>query len=111
MTASPFTCVLDARAKLGECPTWSVAEQALYWVDIDAPALNRYDPSTGAKPDRLTWALCLTVKSVELDDAASPAAQVGVAVERACRPFATGSSRAERATPTEVVQRVRSGQW
>ena len=24
--------VLDARALLGECPLWSVAEQALYWV-------------------------------------------------------------------------------
>ncbi|MFO1162038.1 MAG: hypothetical protein U1E60_24590 [Reyranellaceae bacterium] len=69
------------------------------------------DPSADAQPNRMAWAFCLTVKSVELDDAASPAAQVGVAVERACRPFATGSSRAERATPTEVVQRVRSGQW
>ncbi len=48
MTASPFTCVVDARATVGECPTWSIAEQALYWADIDAPALNRYDPSTGA---------------------------------------------------------------
>ncbi|HEY2818608.1 MAG TPA: SMP-30/gluconolactonase/LRE family protein [Casimicrobiaceae bacterium] len=45
--ASPFTCVLDARAKLGECPVWSGAEQALYWVDINAPALNRFDPATG----------------------------------------------------------------
>jgi sugar lactone lactonase YvrE len=49
MTAppSPFTCVLDARALLGECPVWSAAEGVLYWVDIDAPALNRFDPATG----------------------------------------------------------------
>jgi sugar lactone lactonase YvrE len=48
MTApSPFTCVLDVRASLGECPQWSVAEQALYWVDIHAPSLNRFDPATG----------------------------------------------------------------
>jgi sugar lactone lactonase YvrE len=48
MTApSPFTCVLDVRASLGECPQWSVAEQALYWVDINAPSLNRFDPATG----------------------------------------------------------------
>jgi sugar lactone lactonase YvrE len=39
--------VLDARASLGECPVWSVAEQALYWVDINAPTLNRFDPATG----------------------------------------------------------------
>ena len=45
--ASPFRCVLDIRASLGECPVWSVAEQVLYWVDINAPSLNRFDPATG----------------------------------------------------------------
>jgi sugar lactone lactonase YvrE len=35
------------KASLGECPTWSVGEQALYWVDINAPSLNRFDPATG----------------------------------------------------------------
>ena len=40
-------CVLDARASLGECPVWSVAEQVLYWVDINAPSLNRFDPANG----------------------------------------------------------------
>ena len=45
--ASPFTCVLDIKASLGECPVWSTAEQALYWVDINAPSLNRFDPATG----------------------------------------------------------------
>jgi sugar lactone lactonase YvrE len=44
---SPFTCVLDAHASLGECPVWSIAEQALYWVDINEPALHRFDPATG----------------------------------------------------------------
>lgn len=43
-----FTCVLDARASLGECPMWSARERALYWVDINAPSLNRFDPATGA---------------------------------------------------------------
>jgi sugar lactone lactonase YvrE len=41
------TCVLDARAELGECPVWSAAEQALYWVDIRAPALHRLDIGSG----------------------------------------------------------------
>jgi sugar lactone lactonase YvrE len=40
-------CVLDVRASLGECPVWSTAEQALFWVDINAPSLNRFDPATG----------------------------------------------------------------
>ncbi len=42
-----FECVVDAHAKLGECPTWSVSEQVLYWVDINGPALHRFDPATG----------------------------------------------------------------
>jgi sugar lactone lactonase YvrE len=41
-----FECVLDIRASLGECPVWSIDEQALYWVDINAPSLNRFDPLT-----------------------------------------------------------------
>ena len=47
MTASLFRCVLDLKASLGECPMWSIAEQALYFVDINAPSLNRYDPEAG----------------------------------------------------------------
>jgi sugar lactone lactonase YvrE len=42
-----FRCVLDLKASLGECPMWSIAEQALYFVDINAPSLNRYDPEAG----------------------------------------------------------------
>jgi sugar lactone lactonase YvrE len=47
MSSSPFDCVLDARASLGESPVWSVSEQVLYWVDINAPALHRFDPASG----------------------------------------------------------------
>lgn len=43
-----FTCVLDAQASLGECPVWSAQEQVLYWVDINAPSLNRFDPARGS---------------------------------------------------------------
>ncbi|MGH8176765.1 MAG: SMP-30/gluconolactonase/LRE family protein [Steroidobacter sp.] len=42
-----FVCVLDVRARLGECPIWSARDAALYWVDINAPALNRFDPVSG----------------------------------------------------------------
>jgi sugar lactone lactonase YvrE len=38
---------LDIRAELGECPVWSVEEQALYFVDIKGRALHRFDPATG----------------------------------------------------------------
>ena len=32
---------------LGESPIWSVAEQAMYWVDIRNPMIYRLDPTTG----------------------------------------------------------------
>lgn len=38
---------LDARARLGEGPRWHGAERRLYWVDIDARELHRFDPATG----------------------------------------------------------------
>ena len=45
--ASPFTCVLDQRASLGESPVWSIDEQVLYFVDINAPSIVRFDPARG----------------------------------------------------------------
>lgn len=41
-------CVLDAQAKVGECPVWAEDERALYWIDIQGPTLNRFDPATRA---------------------------------------------------------------
>ena len=32
--------------KLGEGPVWDVGEQALYWIDANAPAIYRLDPKT-----------------------------------------------------------------
>jgi len=57
------TCVLDARAELGECPVWSAEEQALYWVDVRAPALHRLDPASGGTR---TWPLPRRVGSFGL---------------------------------------------
>lgn len=42
-----FTCVLDTRARLGESPVWSATDASLYWVDINVPSLNRFDPASG----------------------------------------------------------------
>jgi sugar lactone lactonase YvrE len=38
---------LDAHAIIGESPTWSAPERALYWIDVKKPALYRYDPQRG----------------------------------------------------------------
>lgn len=40
-------CVLRARALVGENPRWNPVDQALWWADIYAPSLNRFDPKTG----------------------------------------------------------------
>lgn len=69
------------------------------------------DPAADATPNRTVWAVCLTVKSVALDDPGLAPAQVAVAVERACRPFASASGRAELDLAIEAVRRARTGQW
>jgi D-xylonolactonase len=45
---SDVECVWEAGAILGEGPTWSAAERALWFVDIKAPAIHRFEPATGA---------------------------------------------------------------
>lgn len=35
------------KADLGECPRWDQQEQVLYWVDINAGQLHRFNPATG----------------------------------------------------------------
>lgn len=39
--------ILDARNATGESPVWSTAEQALYWVDIPAQRLHRWNLADG----------------------------------------------------------------
>lgn len=41
------TCVLDAKAELGEGPLWDHRAQKLYWVNIRQQEVRRFDPATG----------------------------------------------------------------
>lgn len=43
-----FELALDAKTALGECPLWSDAEQALYFVDIKQSRIYRFDPASNA---------------------------------------------------------------
>ncbi|PCK09543.1 MAG: gluconolactonase [Alteromonadaceae bacterium] len=45
---------LDVKARLGECPRWDEQSQCLYWIDINAFQLHRFDPASG-KNDTLTF--------------------------------------------------------
>lgn len=38
---------LDIKAKLGECPRWDEQDQLLYWLDINAGQLHRFNPVAG----------------------------------------------------------------
>ena len=40
--------LFDYTGYLPECPTWSEAEQALYWADIMECEIHRYDTRSGA---------------------------------------------------------------
>lgn len=48
---------------LGESPIWSVAEQALYWVDIRNPMIYRFDPASG---DVKNWRIQTEIGSIGL---------------------------------------------
>ena len=48
---------------LGEGPVWSGEEQALYWIDIKKPALQRWHPESGAFQ---AWSLPMEIGSFSL---------------------------------------------
>lgn len=56
--------LVDARATLGECPIWCERSGALYWTDIEACTLGRWQAADGRVrhwqlPDRVgSFALC-----------------------------------------------------
>lgn len=47
-----ITCVVDARAELGEGTLWDPARGVLWWIDIWKKLIHCYDPATGADE---TW--------------------------------------------------------
>ncbi len=62
-------CVWRASAELGENPVWSVADQALYWIDIPAGTLHRYVPR-GDQTD--VWRAAPELHALALDAAGRP---------------------------------------
>jgi sugar lactone lactonase YvrE/DNA-binding IclR family transcriptional regulator len=60
-TTPGLDCVLAWGAHLGEGPFWDVREKRLYWVDILAPSVFRFDPATGRNEERRTGKLVSAV--------------------------------------------------
>ncbi|MEU2876155.1 SMP-30/gluconolactonase/LRE family protein [Streptomyces sp. NPDC007070] len=52
--APEYEVALDARAELGEGPTWDPAAGRLIWLDILACRVHTYDPVTGRRTVRTT---------------------------------------------------------
>ena len=50
-------CVSQVRSLLGEGPTWSPRDNALYWVDILTPSVHCYDAATGSDTETLLGAM------------------------------------------------------
>jgi len=46
MNSATLQTISDKPMLLGECPLWHPEESALYWIDISAHAVYRYDPTT-----------------------------------------------------------------
>ncbi len=63
----PVRCAVDARNSVGESPVWCEIEQALYWVDILAPAVHRWQPASG---ERREWPMPDAVGSIGLREGA-----------------------------------------
>jgi sugar lactone lactonase YvrE len=56
----PPKIIGEVRCQLGEGPLWSARDNAIYWVDILAPALHRYSLASGAiktwpMPEKIGW--------------------------------------------------------
>lgn len=56
--------LLDCDATIGESPTWSSTEGAIYWIDVKAPALHRLDRERRLR----TWSLESDVGAFALTD-------------------------------------------
>lgn len=45
-------CVVRSRDRLGETPLWCDRTRKLWWIDIEEPKLQSFDPATGAHESR-----------------------------------------------------------
>jgi sugar lactone lactonase YvrE len=68
MNQADISCVLEAHALNGECPTWDGRRGLLFWVDIRAPSLHAFDPKTGEdrRWEMPSWTGCFGLGETEI---------------------------------------------
>jgi sugar lactone lactonase YvrE len=66
LSASEAECVLACQNRLGEGPIWSIEDQALYWVDIVAPAIHRFKPEEN---EHVSWPVPEHIGSLSMREA------------------------------------------
>jgi sugar lactone lactonase YvrE len=66
--------VLASQDMVGESPIWSVAEQALYWVDILGCRFHRYHPQSGTRD---TYSIDASVGALGLRASGGPVLATG----------------------------------
>src|SRR5947209_17560569 len=71
--------VLDHYCELGESPVWSMREQALYWVDLRAPALHRWHPASST---HRSWPMPALIGAVVLSAAGGVLVALATGVAR-----------------------------
>jgi sugar lactone lactonase YvrE len=72
-----ITCVLDAKASIGENPVWSMEEKSLYWLDTTLKAIHRFDPKSGVNR---TWKMPDLVCSFALRESGGLIVALGAGV-------------------------------
>lgn len=82
----------SVRNQVGESPVWSAAEQALYWVDIEARRIHRFDWTTCVEQ---SWSVAERVGCIVLHAAGGLLAAMETGLFHV-RPMAQGELRVER---------------
>ncbi len=74
----PFKVLSASRDRVGECPVWSVAEQALYWVDIEGKHIHRFDWQSKTQQTWVTDERVGCIALVEKDGRVIAAMETGI---------------------------------
>lgn len=109
---STATCEIlaEVRDQVGESPVWSVAEQALYWVDIEGRCIRRVDWATR---DLHSWHLPERVGCIALHAEGGLIAAMETGIYRVGLerdpPGPAGTGTVARLTLLQAVQFARDG--